>query len=538
MRAARKTMRATFRTVAKNWGRALTFKKRGLYDAISSTADFLGLVSGGGYQVLDPDRKMITGLARRLRQFSANELSNLSLPQLRALCRQLERDNSTARSAVEGFVAQTIGTGIALRPDTGDEQLDTDLGLDFMEWCETCDITGKRTMYDLQTVAGRDWFCAGEHIWRIIIDPELIKEGRLPVAILPLESEWIATGMTQRTNGALTHANGLTVDHYGRVQFYHLINPEWVADRQPDAVPANQIIHGFESRRGVQHRGEPWLTPVIERIHQEGDLIDTELKSAINAAAMAVVVTSDYHPDPDDGTDDNQRTDGTAADPALEIGAGAVARMDPGDDVKAFSHDRPSQQIAPFVQMLRGAIAGAVRVSVRWIDRNYGRASFSALRADEQDSARLLANPKELLGRTTIGAAYLAVLPYLCLRRGIPVPVRKQYRLLPDGQPYVNPKDDIEAAQLAIDYGFSTHEAEVAKRGGDYRKTWQQLAKERKEAKEMGLTFGQSKSQAPAATPTDDKDKADDDQFDDDDSDDNATLKKPKKNHNPSTGKK
>jgi len=486
-----KRRRASLKTVLKNWGRALTFRKRGLHDAIASTASFVGLVNGGGYQSLDPNRKIISGLVRRLKQYSANELADLSLPQLRALCRQLERDNATARAAVEGAVAQIVGTGISLWPDTGDQKLDDLIGEAFAEWCEDCDISGKRNMFDLQAEAMRSWFVAGEHLWRVVIDPERLQDDKLPIAILPLESEWIYSDQqtpAERTElSGITNVSGINLDQFGRPVSYVLINPDFVLEKQPEIVPAKELIHGYEHRRALQNRGEPWLAPVVERIHQEGDLIDTELKAAINASGIAVVVTSEYHQAPDDGTDTDQLTDGTAEDPAVAIGVGSVARLYPGEDAKAFSHDRPGQQIAPFTEMLRGSIAGACRVSRRWLDRNYAGASFSALRADEQDSRRLLTPVIELFGRSTIGSAYRAALPYICAKLGIDVPKKKTYRLLPDGVPYVNPKDDIQAASLAIAAGLSTHEEEIAKRGGDIRKVWTRLAKEQEFAKSLGL---------------------------------------------------
>jgi len=77
-------------------------------------------------------------------------------------------------------------------------------------------------------------------------------------------------------------------------------------------------------------------------------------------------------------------------------------------------------------------------------------------------------------------------LPYICARLGIAIP-RVTYRLLPDGQPYVDPQKDAEAAITAIEGGLSTYEAEIAKRGGDYRQIWRQKAKENEEKAALGL---------------------------------------------------
>lgn len=484
-----KPARTGFRAAARAWGKAFKGMGRGLYDAIASTGAAFGWPGGGGYQVLDSNRKIINGLTKMLAKYAANELSNLSLPNMRSLCRNLERNNATARAAVEGSTADVVGTGIALEPDHGDEVINARIRPFWNDYIRGCDITGTRSIYDLQAEAFRSWYIAGEHIWRTPVLPDLVDQGRIPLVVLPLDSEWIASDLPDIREEKITRVAGISLDKWGRAKTYWLRNPEAAFSGDAEPVPASEVIHGFEHRRPLQNRGEPWLAPVIERIAQEGDLIDTELKAAINCSGIAVVVTSDYHGPLDDGTNSDQRTDGTESDPAQGIGIGSIARVNPGDKVEAFMHNRPGQQIAAFTRMLRCSIAAACRVAVRWLDRDPERFSYSSMRGDQQDSHRLLAPVREVFGHATIGALYLKALPYLCIKAGIPVPANKGYKLLPDEQPYVNPMEDLEAMDLAVSKGFSTYESECAKRGKDYREVWRQRKAEQDEAKKLGLNL-------------------------------------------------
>jgi lambda family phage portal protein len=476
-------------TISAAWGMAV----RGLWDAVSSTVA-LGL--SGTYAVLDPRRKILPQGWQTLltRDYSANELSQLSLVQLRSLCRKLERDNCTARAISEGIVAQTVGSGIGLEPDTGDITTDRRIRAVWVDYIKGCDITGKRSIFSLQSQAMREWTVAGEHVWRLCVFPERADRGLVPVLILPLDSEWLSGAFPEPSEGSITRVPGIDLDAYGRPVNYHLCNPEMLSTRSPETVPAAQVIHGFEPRRPLQNRGEPILTPTIERLFQEGDLVDAELKAAVNCAAMAMVVTSEAHSDPD------TTIQGTATDPAQAIGIGAVARMFPGETVQAFSHNRPSQQIAPFRTTLRGDQSGACRVSQRWLDRDYSKANYSSMRADNLDSDRLLSPLTETFGHATIGDLYMRVLPYLCAIAGVPVPKRQSYRLIPDGQAYVDPMKDCMAAAMAINFGLTTYEAEIGKRGGDYREVWAKLALEEKERKSLGLNFSVPSTIAPANT--------------------------------------
>jgi lambda family phage portal protein len=272
-------------------------------------------------------------------------------------------------------------------------------------------------------------------------------------------------------NGSV-QVGSITLDKYGRPIKYRIRNPEYNSMWPAEDLPASALVHVYEKRRSLQARGEPWMAPIIERLMQDGDLVDTELQAAITASSLGIAITSEVH-DTDDTTED-----GTTDDPAQSLRLGGVARLYPGEDIKAFSHDRPSQQIAPFRQGIRGDIAAALRCPQRFLDRDVSKANYSSMRADMLDTDRLLSPVREWYGHATAGRLYREALPYLSVMAGIPMPKSRRYRLIPDGQPYVDPQKDVQAAISAITSGLSTWEVEIGKRGGDAKKLVEQLAAE------------------------------------------------------------
>lgn len=450
-----------------------------------------------GYTATDPRRKVLNW-NNRPGNATANEVLTANLPQLRAWCRHLERNNPTARAGVEALDALVVGTGISLEPDTGDKKIDELIRKQWNAYITNCSVNGT-DLYHLQNQSFRDIPTAGELLWRFVTLPERAKAGLIPLVIMPLEAEWLDEQL-HSFNGTDQQGNmrvgPIIYDAYGRPLSYFLRNPELLLGEKAEQVSADEIVHEFEKRRSLQGRGEPWFAPIIETLQQERDLIDAELKSAVNTSAMAMVLTSDFHDTPD------TTEDGTTEDPAQAIRLGGVARLYPGEKAEAFSHTRPSQQISPFRQMLRGDIAAALRIPSRFLDRDVSRANYSSMRADMLDTDRLLAPVREWYGHATAGRLYKKVLPYLAIKAGIPVPKNTGYRLLPDGQPYVDPEKDARAAQLLIGAGLTTYEKEVGKRGEDYRKVWAQRAKENAEAAALGLTLDLSSTNAPAPEST------------------------------------
>ncbi len=436
----------------------------------TTVGGFFGI---GGYSATDPRRKILPyGL--RPTNTTANELLTASLPGLRAYCRHLERNNPTARAMVEGWLCEIVNGGIALEPDTGDETTDARIRAVWQDFIRDCTVGG-HDLYYQQAQGLRELSVAGELLWRLVVLPERAKAGKIPLAILPLESEWLddsACTSGQPDTTGVTWVNGVGVDKYGRPVGYKLRPPGYGFIGTQESVPAGEIIHEFERRRSLQARGEPWMSPVIETLQQMRDLVDAELKAAVNCSAMAMVVTAEAH-DVLDTTLDGS----TTTDPAQSVRIGGIARMFPGEKVEAFSHNRPSQAIAPFLEMLQGQIAGGCRISQRWLDRNYKRANYSSMRTDCGDGISLHAGTREWFGHATAGRLYLAALPYLAVKAGIPMP-RTNYRLLPEQQPYVDPVKDAMGDKLAIDSKFITRESIIAKRGGDYRQVQDQLAQE------------------------------------------------------------
>ena len=70
-------------------------------------------------------------------------------------------------------------------------------------------------------------------------------------------------------------------------------------------------------------------------------------------------------------------------------------------------------------------------------------------------------------------------------------------RWIGGGWGWVDPVKEVEASKLAIDYGLSTYAEEAAGQGRDWEETFEQAAREKAKADELGLVLGQEKQQQP-----------------------------------------
>ncbi len=456
---------------------------RSAASALANTANFVGW--SGAYSSTDLRRKLLDGW--RLQRTTSNQALSHNLQTLIDQSRQLERTSPIARGVVEGLKADIIGTGIDIEPDTGDEVLNKKIRDEWLAWAECAGVDGT-PLWEIQGMAVNEWAVAGAILHRYLILPERLQDGHLPVAILPLEPEWLCALPVYPLQRGQSFVHGKVLDYLGRTIAYDLQDPNLLANGYAtggERVPAAEICHGYEKRRAFQAQGEPVLAPVIERIKQTDDIISIELQAAKATAAPAVVITSDI--DPGSETDDGESV--------TDIPAGSTVRLTPGESVTSIENKRPSQLIAPFMTAMIGSVASACRVARKWLTKAYDGATYMNTRLEQLDSARQQRPVQQWMGRHIASGPYERVLPWILMRLGVEMPIdpvkrRKLFahKIMPDVPEYVDPLKDGEAAIQNIDSNLSTLQDECGKRGKDWRKVLKQRAAELKEMDRLGIT--------------------------------------------------
>ena len=447
--------------------------------AINALSSFAGWLSA--YPSTDPASKLF-GFGRPRTGGSGDMALAGNLTTLAAQGRHIERGTCMGRAVTEAWKADFVGRGIDVSPKSGDPSLDARLKEVWALWAERACVDGM-PLWEWQALMVGQLPPAGAALTRLVVLPQRIQSGVIPMALLPLEIEWLTEMPVAEVAQGHKFVRGVEVDGFGVPQFYHLRNPENINAGPGERVSANQIIHVFERRRAQQSHGEPALAPAIGRIMQDDRLVLTELDASVNTSALAVAITSERALDEGDDPDD----------PVTDIQPGTVVRLHPGENVETIANSRPSQLIDPFRGTLRGDVAGALRVNRQHLDRDYQRSTFMNSRMSNQDTDRLQASLKSLLCRQLAGSVYEAAFPWLMLAVGQTMPsnpIRRaqlmRYAVRPDERPYVDPTKDIAAAANAIALNLSTYHIEAAGRGKDF----DEILAERKAENEALLAAG------------------------------------------------
>lgn len=453
----------------------------------NGTRSIMAVFSGylAAYASTDVGRKSMQGF--KPRKATANQALVPTLTTLVAQCRHLDRTSSEARGVVDGLVADVIGSGIDILPDTGNDDWNLLLLNAWHRYWDCATIDG-RPLNEWQAAAFRDMCTAGASLDRFILDTARIENGHIPFALLPLEVEWLAEVPVRPVEPTNVFVRGVEVDKYGRPKFYHLLNPEFFYTvALGERVPADEINHAFEQRRKNQFLGEPILAPAVERLMQIDKLIRTELQASVNTAAPAIAITAEVH------SGDNQDP-AVEGDPVTDMPAGAVVRLLPGEKLESVSPNRPNPLLEPFYSCMVGAVAAGTHSAKTSITRDFGNTTFMNARFEQQAQGRSLAPLRSVAGRMLAGRIYEAAFDWLLIQCGIPKPTDplklaklRRYEIRPDAPPYVDPVKDVLASANAIAQNLSTYGIECSAHGRDFDSIVRERAIENKKLTAAGL---------------------------------------------------
>jgi capsid protein len=421
--------------------------------AVSATCgDIWSAVSGSAaYPSTDPRRKLLEGF--RAPVGTGNQHLARSLSQLIAQGRHLDRSAPVVRGAIEGRKAELVGTGIDVEPTTGDPKLNAELKAAWRECAMTIGVNGE-SLYELQRLASGELDVAGNGLWRFLVLPERVAAGQLPLAILPLEAEWLSEQPVATVPSGIEFVRGVLINALGQPVACDLVNPDQpLGAARGERVPIDQLNLFFERRRARLALGEPRMAPLIERTFQDDEIVLSELKTARNASGLSVLVYSNELAQVVNGTDDKGEVL-----PPTRIDTGSIGYLGTADRAEILKMDRPSGAVTDFRKNVKNDLAAGAGISRVWLDRDGSAYNFANSKFDQIRTQMMVKPAHDWFGRAVASRPYLMALPWLMLRLGRPMPTDpvqlrrlQQHTLIPD----VPPELDEQAANKAFESGYA-----------------------------------------------------------------------------------
>ena len=431
---------------------------------------------------------------------------------LRAWARKLVQDNPYAKSVVDTIAGWVVGSGITCEstyePD-GSNSSFADLNeirlAVWKKWSKVCDLNGQLNFFEIQDLAIREIAEAGEVLIHFKTVP-LVHKGikrPVPLALEVIEADRLATEYDTYAisrEGGRKIVRGVEMDEDG-MPIAYWIYPEhpqgvYAHRRMPERIEANRIKHIFRRERVGQSRGVSWFAPVIGVLKDLGIYIENELQaSAISACDMTLIKSETPLSGPDPGSgNDSSDDNGT---PLEYYEPGRVYNLRPGEDVAHINPSRPNANAEPWIHTMAHQIASGTSTTYQSVSKDFTQANYSNSRMSRIDvkphvrkwQNMIVDNLCQPTWEFFIEAAALAGL------NGFPSMAQVEDDIdycapcewHPPFMEYVDPDVEQKASENAIKAFQSTHQIEIGRRSGNYKRVFKQAAKERQERKAAGL---------------------------------------------------
>lgn len=433
------------------------------------------------------------------------------LQTMRNRSRAAVRDNPYAFGAIDKLVSNEIGTGItALSAWPEIDQL-------WKWWIKECDADGLLDFYGLQALISRTTHTAGECFVRL--RPRLESDGLcVPLQLQVLEPEFVPHWLFRLEPNGNSIRAGIEFNRIGKRVAY------WMYPRHPgdvDAsmvsnelirVPAETVIHVQDPQRPGQLRGVPTLAPVLLLLKNLDDFRDAVLFRQEVANLFAGFIRKPVAEDPLDLDDKEEGVDAVEAIPMVSLEPGTMQELDPGEEVEFSTPPDAGNNYADFMRQELLAAAVGVGVPYETLTGDLQGVSDRQLRVTLNEFRRRLEQRQWLIYIPFCDRVRTAWLDMAVLAGKLNLPgYAKKWReyaettWVPQGWPYLQPVQDVQAKALEIQNGLASRTAVVRRTGDNAEQVDIENAADQARAKRLGLQYGTAtaaKSEDPEKEPT------------------------------------
>ena len=297
--------------------------------------------------------------------------------------RGFERNNPIANRLADIFEQYTVGpNGLQIIPASTDEDWNQRHTRSWQRWQNYCDLTSLFNFATLQSLVARTWFFDGEVFILKTYGQETIRAAGRPSRyprIQLIEAQRVKTPPDWVDKEGVQIIDGVEIDitpgRKGRPIGYHVRDLTADGKETYTRYDAAQIIHVFEPHRPGEYRGRPFLTPVLNILHDLDDLHKFEMGAAKEAGKVANIVetatgempsTADIVRDrvsrtTQDGSGNNVTQERTTF--LQKIFGPSTYALKKGEKFSQFKSERPSVTTQAYWDYLTAQVCAGVGIS-------------------------------------------------------------------------------------------------------------------------------------------------------------------------------
>lgn len=449
------------------------------------------------------------------------------LPELGTIvsrARDLARNHGVAEGALQTITDNVVGIGLRLcaQPDyrllgydkAWAEEWSNQVEALWRTWAESvdCDAARSLTFAGLTVQVFRSAWLNGEGLALPLWLPQ--PETRFATRLQAIEPDRLSNPNDRLDSARLR--GGIEIDDFGAPRAYWIrkTHPgDWISGigvlaGEWERVPARtawgraRVLHVHDKERAGQSRGKPSLSSVMRQFKVLGDFQNAELKAAVVNAMVAVITESALSQDAlvdllggsSDALTQYQEALSQRKQSSIDFNAGLILPLGLGEKFSGFSPARPSNAYEPFVTTVFRHIATGLNIPYELLMKDFSKTNYSSARAALLEAWRFFKGRREWLATYWARPVYELWLEEAVGQGLVEAPdfyanraAWCRCRWIGTGRGWVDPVKEAQAAQIRMDIGVSTLEAECAEQGLDWEEVLEQRATEQERMRALGL---------------------------------------------------
>jgi lambda family phage portal protein len=429
-----------------------------------------------------------------------------SAAKVRNHVRHLERNFPLVRGTVRVMVRNIVGAnGITVEPmpRKADGTVHNEFADQIMRvqqrWSRRPEVTGSMTWAMAQRKACASWLRDGDEFTQMLpgFIPGLRHGSPLPFSLELLEADLVPLDFE---DPARNIRQGIQRNAWGQPTNYlfYKQHPQdgYALTTAADLkfVSADRILHLALRDRLHQTRGISLFVSVINAAEDIKDVNEYELIASKLAASLGVMITRA------DGTGESgpvisgEITTSDKGRDLLPMEAGLIFEGAPGETASVIDSKRPNSQLDPFLQAQIRHFAAGVDAGYSSISRNYN-GTYSAQRqelVEVWESYKVLRS--EFVG-TLVMPVYENAVATAIASGVLELPGDIDPTTIYDADfrgppmPWIDPEREVEAEKINVRAGFKSLTQVIRDRGGNPWEVIEQIAEERRFARENGVVL-------------------------------------------------
>ena len=447
---------------------------------------------------------------------SGDGVMNLTGSRLRETARHMDENHDLVVSIFDDLIANIVGTGAHVAPMVRNRngELDEDTNRQIREawdeWSQSPETTGELGLEALERLTCRSYLRDGEVFIHAVNDSRFNFRTPVPLVLEMLEADYVPFLFSDESQNIL---HGIQCNAWGQPTFYHVYK---VHPGDPAAaitfntatglkrIGNNQMLHLKFTRRLRQRRGVPIIHAVINRMRDLLSYEQSEIIAAKVASDMTAFIerTSEYNVSTGSADiDADQRQ--------LQMSAGSIFTLLPGEKVSTIKSERPNTHLLDFRNAMLRAVAGGTGTRFSSIAKSYD-GTYSAQRQELVEGAVSYRQHFSYLERRFYRPVYQRFLTAALVSGRVVIPptadpvTAQRVDFRAPALPWIDPAKEAAAWQTLIDAKLESHAEIIRQRGRDPAKVAEEIAQEQ-DSDVWGNQLALALPQLPAAEPDEDE---------------------------------